>query len=307
MESVAILGVGLIGGSFALALRAAGYTGEILGVSSPSTIERARALGAVDRACTLEEAARHADLLFLAQPVGVIRDSLAAIASHLRPHTLVTDAGSTKAVIVAEAQRHPAMQFLGGHPLAGKEIRGVEAAEAALFQGRTWVLTPVKEDSLHRPAVVEFRAWLERIGAQVVALDAETHDRALAFSSHLPQLAAVALASGCGASGLAEQIAAARLFGPALQEATRLARSPFSIWRDILATNNAPVHHALECYIMKLQQLKEELERGESSGLDREFQAAALFAASIRPSGQLNEERDSSRRSVYLGDEFSRK
>lgn len=285
MESVAIAGVGLIGGSFALALREAGYTGEILGVSSPSTIERARALGAVDRACTLEEAARRADLLFLAQPVGVIRDSLARIAPHLRPHTLVTDAGSTKAEIVAEAQRHPAMQFLGGHPLAGKEIRGVEAAEAALFTGRTWVLTPVTEDFLHRPAVVEFRAWLERIGAHVVALDAATHDRALAFSSHLPQLAAVALASSCGASGLGEQIAAARLFGPALQEATRLARSPFSIWRDILATNSAPVHHALECYIMKLQQLKEELERGESSGLDREFQAAALFAASIRPSG----------------------
>ncbi len=286
MDSVAIAGVGLIGGSFALALRAAGFRGEILGVSSKATLERARAMGAIDRGCGLEEAAAQADLLFLAQPVGAIRDSLAHIAPHVRPGALVTDAGSTKAEIVAEARRFPSLPFLGGHPLAGKETRGLEAAEAGLFAGRTWVLTPAEEDALHRPAVKEFTAWLERIGARVVMLDAEAHDGLLAFSSHLPQLAAVALAATCGASGVGEPIAAARLFGPALQEATRLARSPFSIWRDILATNNGPVQHALECYIIKLQRLKNDLERGENSGLDREFQAAASFAGSIRTSGK---------------------
>ncbi len=286
MESVAIAGVGLIGGSFALALRAAGFTGEIVGVSSAATIERALALGVIDRGCGLEQAARGADVVFLAQPVKTILETLASIAPLVRPEALVTDAGSTKAAVAAAARRLPGLPFVGGHPLAGKETRGVESAEAGLFQGRTWVLTPDTPAALETPVARSFLGWLERIGARVTLLDAEDHDRALAFSSHLPQLASVALAASCGASPAVAAIAGERLFGPALVDATRLALSPFAMWGDIFSTNREAVQYALECYIIKLQQLKKSVEDGENSGLDREFQSAAAFAAALRSAGE---------------------
>ncbi len=147
MESVAIFGVGLIGGSFGLALKKAGFGGEILGVSSEASIHAALERGAIDRGSALEEAARRADLLYLAQPIGRILDTLRHLDPLVRADALVTDAGSTKHAIVTGARKllH-GCQFLGGHPLAGKEKRGVEQAEADLFRGRTYVLTPASPD-----------------------------------------------------------------------------------------------------------------------------------------------------------------
>ena len=143
MKTVVIAGVGLIGGSFALALRKAGFTGRILGVSSPETIRKAVALGAIDRGAGLEEAVDSADLIYLAQPISRILEMLPRIGEFARPSALITDAGSTKSQIVdAAAHSIRGRQFLGGHPMAGKEARGVEAAEAGLFEGRTYILTP---------------------------------------------------------------------------------------------------------------------------------------------------------------------
>src|ERR1700730_14951178 len=143
METVAIFGVGLIGGSFALALKKAGFKGAIVGVSSPATIEAPRACGAIDEALPSEEAARQADLIYLAQPISRILETLPRLNPWVRPDALVTDAGSTKGAIVALASKMlTGAPFLGGHPLGGKEQRGVEHADPDLFRSRHYVLTP---------------------------------------------------------------------------------------------------------------------------------------------------------------------
>src|SRR4051812_19744182 len=196
MKTVAIVGTGLIGSSFALALRKSGFDGTILGVSSERALADAVACGAVDRGARLEEALPQADLVFLSQTIGRILDTVRHIDALLKPGALVTDAGSTKCEIVDVARQSISRgQFLGGHPMAGKETRGAAAADGELFRGRTWVLTPDDRAELETDAAREFRGWLERIGARTVVLDADEHDRVVARTSHLPQLASTALAA----------------------------------------------------------------------------------------------------------------
>ncbi len=166
MKTVAIVGVGLIGGSFALAIRKAGFSGRIIGVSSPGTINRALELGVIDEGLPLQKAAAEADLIYLSQPILQIADSLAELNKWVRPEALITDAGSTKTVIADRAATAISRcQFLGGHPMAGREKRGVDAAEADLFQGRPYVLTPRTEAELHTPMARELAQWIQRIGA----------------------------------------------------------------------------------------------------------------------------------------------
>ena len=194
MQTVAIAGVGLIGGSFALALRRAGFSGRILGISSPATIERALELGVIDEGLPMAEAVGRADLVYLAQPIQRIIECLPEVEQAARPGTLVTDAGSTKRSIVDAARRTlRKAQFLGGHPMAGKESRGVESADAALFDGRPYVLTPESAAELETPAAQNFREMVQQIGARPVVVSADEHDRLVAFTSHLPQMASTAL------------------------------------------------------------------------------------------------------------------
>src|SRR6202041_2915531 len=196
METVAIFGVGLIGGSFALAIRKAGFAGRIIGVSSDHTVRTALESHVIDEALPADVAAAQADLLYLAQPIHRIIDSLAELDVWVKPGALITDAGSTKKAIVDRAsQVISRAQFLGGHPMAGRERRGVEAAEADLFQGRPYVLTPRSPAELETPAARDFQAWIPRIGSFPVILNAKDHDRTVAFTSHLPQLASSALAA----------------------------------------------------------------------------------------------------------------
>ena len=270
-ERVAIVGVGLIGGSFGLALRQAGFAGEITGVSAAGTISRAIVRGAVDRGATLAEAAGAADLIYLAQPVGRILQTLRELDSHVRPDALVTDAGSTKQAIFEAARTHlTRCQFLGGHPLAGKESRGVENASADLFRGAAYILTPSSAEELETAAAKEFRGWIEKIGAREAVLGAEEHDQMLAFSSHLPQLAATALGAV-----LAEIDVIA---GPGLAGSLRLAMSPYEVWRDILLTNREPIETALSAYIQKLEFIRENL---RTRAVEGEFREAAQTAARI--------------------------
>jgi prephenate dehydrogenase len=272
MRTVAIAGVGLIGGSFALALRRAGFDGRVLGVSSERTIREALSLSVIDEGVPLAEAAARADLIYLAQPIARILETIPALGPLLRPGCLVTDAGSTKRRIVEEFSRSlPRGQFLGGHPMAGKETRGVAAAEEALFEGRTYVLTPVDEAQLETPAAREFRSWLDRIGAVTLVMDAGVHDRTVALTSHLPQLASTALAAML-AQRLEENLR--RAAGPGLVDMTRLAMSPYDVWRDILETNSGPVGEALEAYVEALETLRSDLK-------DR-FASAGDFAAALR-------------------------
>ena len=259
MRSVAIVGVGLIGGSFGLAIKAAGFDGEVIGVSAPATIEAALNKGAIDSGAGLAEAAARADLIYLALPVSRILSTLHSLNDLVRPDALVTDAGSTKHVIVETARKHlRRCAFLGGHPMAGKESRGVENAEADLFRGRPYVLTPANPGELEHPVARAFREWLKRIGAQEVVLGADEHDRRVAFSSHLPQLASTALASV-----LADREV---LAGPGLIGSTRLALSAYEIWRDILATNAEPIADALTVYIQKLEYLRDNSAHARDAG-----------------------------------------
>jgi prephenate dehydrogenase len=263
MHRVGIVGVGLIGGSFGLALREAGFDGSIVGVSSVRSISDAQERKAIDSGVTLEEAAASCDLLFLSQPISGILETIRKLGPLVRPGTLVTDAGSTKRAIVDEAARSlPGGSFLGGHPMAGKELRGAAAADGQLFRGRPWVLT----SDLDHP----FRKWIAAFGARELILDASEHDRLVAWSSHLPQLASTALAAVLHDHAPD----AAKVAGPGLLDSTRLALSSFGLWRDILDTNQTEVSVALDAYIAKLQSLK--------SNLEEEFAKGCNFASSLR-------------------------
>jgi prephenate dehydrogenase len=266
VNSVSVVGVGLIGGSFALALRQAGFAGRIIGVSSQPAIEAALARGVIDEALPLAEAASVSDFIYLAQPIERILETIGVIDAYAKAGALITDAGSTKVAIVnrAAASIHRA-RFIGGHPMAGKESRGVEQADADLFRGRPYVLTS-REPGLE--------SWIERIGARLVVMTAEEHDRLVAFTSHLPQLISTALASVIGA-----QADAAKVAGPAAVDLTRLALSPYDIWRDIFATNANSVDAALGAFIAKLEELRATLRSPE---MEQAFESAAAAAKALR-------------------------
>jgi prephenate dehydrogenase len=278
MKSVAIVGTGLIGSSFGLALRQAGFDGPITGVSSPRAIADAIAAGAIDRGAPLAEAVAQADLVFLSQTIGRILDTIRHLDPLVRPDAIVTDAGSTKCEVVDLARQNIARcQFLGGHPMAGKEKRGAAEADAGLFRGRTWALTPDSPSELSTPAARDFRSWLERIGARIVVLDAEEHDRVVALTSHLPQLASTALAAT-----VAERMGASprwRMAGPGLEDMTRLALGSYDLWRDILATNTEHIERALAVYIQKLEHMRENLRTRQ---LQEEFERGAAMADRLR-------------------------
>jgi prephenate dehydrogenase len=275
MQTLAIVGVGLIGGSIGLALRRAGFQGEILGVSSPATIEEAVRLGAIDRGVDLAEAAGRADVIYLAQPISGILQTITELTGRVRPDCLVTDAGSTKVEIMRAAEGIPL--FTGGHPLAGKEARGVSAADAQLFRNRPYVLTTKGLDPKEHPQLKDFVNWLSLCGAVPLFLTPEDHDRIVAFTSHLPQLASTVLATTVGSQLLSDE--ELRVSGPGLRDATRLALSPWDVWRDIVSTNGLYITHALTVYIDKLTEMRENLQTQQASD---EFSYAAEVAGRVR-------------------------
>ena len=262
IDTIAIAGVGLIGGSFGLALRRAGFSGRLLGVSSPATIEKAIARGAIDSGVTLDQACAEADLLLLAQPVSVILNVL----PKLRTQAWVTDAGSTKALICAAGHAALGDRFFGSHPMAGSEARSIDAASATLFEGRPWICTSAPPP--------EFAAWITAIGAHLLILTPEEHDHLVALSSHLPQLLSTTLAATLSATG------AERTAGPGLTDMTRLALSSFDLWRDILATNPAAIRAALASFRLHLDSLDSALD--DPAQLEALFARASSFARSLR-------------------------
>ena len=278
MKTVAIVGTGLIGASFGLALKSAGFAGRILGVSSARAIEEALSRGAIDEAAPMEEAVASADLIFLSQTIDRILSTLPLIAPYVRPGALVTDAGSTKTEIVNRAASSLASsQFLGGHPMAGKEQRGAAHACADLFRYRTWILTPTGPGQLDSPAAVEFAGWIRKIGALPLVLSPEEHDRVVALTSHLPQLLSTALAAT-----LAERLSDPEHFragGPGLADMTRLAGSSYEIWREILATNASAIDSALSACIAKLESIRAGL---TSETTQQTFESAATFSSKLR-------------------------
>ncbi len=276
MKRVAIVGVGLIGTSFALALRATGFAGEIIGVSSPRSIQAGVAAGAISRGVSLEEAAEYADLIYLSQPIEQILSTLVKLGPLAPTGCLITDAGSTKGVITQTAHQHVRYAtFLGGHPMAGKEQRGAEMADADLFRQRPYILTP-PEAITEAVDTTEFRLWLERIGAIVLDMDAESHDRTVAFTSHLPQLLSTALASTLAKQSDTD---VSQVFGSGLVDMTRLALSSPDIWMSILSTNKEAISLAISEFTGVLKELQLHL---RDDTLVDQFTYAANFARHIR-------------------------
>jgi prephenate dehydrogenase len=280
MNTVAIVGVGLIGGSFGLSLRKAGFRGEILGVSSPGAITAGLRAGAISSSATLAEAAARADLLYLAQPVDrilVAIEQLALLLAAQRRSTpmLVTDAGSTKTAIVAKAKAVlPPNTFLGGHPMAGKEKSGVEVSEADLFMGRPYVLTPSPD--FDNPLTDEFCSWTERTGARLLQMSAEEHDAVVALTSHLPQLLSTSLAMTLLSHPNPH---VADVHGSGLLDMTRLAMSSPNLWQSIIATNRSEILHALDAFSERLQLVRNGVLTGDIS---TSFVQANTFCRELR-------------------------
>lgn len=269
---VAVLGTGLIGGSFALAVRKHFPHVSVIGYDRPETLARARERGAVqETSAEIADAVRGADLVYVALPISATLNALPTIAAAAaEPSALVTDSCSTKKTICGEAQKYfrGEARFLGGHPMAGKERSGIDSADAEIFRGAPYALIASEEDS--DPRLRNFVSLLQAIGANPVWCDAETHDWAVGIVSHLPQLVSVALA-GVVQDETDETGLPLRLAGTGLHDTLRLAGSPYSVWRDILLTNKENVARSLERLAQAIDHLRTQLAGKE---MEKEFQAA---------------------------------
>ena len=276
LQRVAILGTGLIGGSFAKALRRYTPDMHIAGWDREDVAQQLKASGAVNEAFSnaIEPAIRGADLIYLALPVGVTLDILPEVAQNAAPHALVTDAASTKMRICTAAaelfqDEESTPMFLGGHPMAGRELSGFAQSDADLFQKATYALVgPAQED--RDPRIIAFTKILEKMGARPLWLGAQQHDYAVGLASHLPQLAAVALGSFLY-DRLDENGLPITLAGPGLRDSLRLAGSSYATWRDIVLTNKEVLSAALDLYARRLDDLRERL---GSRDLEADFDAA---------------------------------
>jgi prephenate dehydrogenase len=282
IKQLTIIGVGLIGGSLARALRAAGYVQEIVGVGrSLANLQQAVALGVVDRIETsLSRAAGEADMLVLASPVGAMPEVFAAIAPHLSAKTVITDVGSVKGSITQAARAHLGTrfhQFVPGHPLAGRETSGVAASLPELFHDQRVILTPVAETDASALAAVE-GMW-RAAGAKVVHMPVAEHDAILAATSHLPHLLAYALVDQ-----LAQAPAALRVFdyiGNGFRDMTRIAASDPVMWRDICLANRAALLQAIGGYRGQLDRLAQAIEQADVSALAEFFTRARTLRAGL--------------------------
>jgi len=271
-EKIGIIGLGLIGGSIALAARELWPTSLVIAVDHKDVLETAMRLHAIDVAADDPVVLAEADIVVLAAPVVQNLAVLAELDEHVRTPAVVTDVGSTKRAIVEAARELPdRFTFIGGHPLAGAARSGLEYARPDLFRGRPWILTS-GEPRAAADALERLSSFVRALGAVPKAMTAEAHDRLVASLSHLPQLTASALmqvvGDRIGADGLA-------LAGRGLADTTRLASSPADIWKDIAATNADEIGPALDALIAVLEDLRKDL--GDGDRLTEVFEQAARW------------------------------
>ena len=279
IRQITVIGTGLIGGSFALAIRKAGFTGRVMGCDRELVLQQARERGAIDAGFSdPAHAAQGSDVILLATPVGSIIDLIERIGPTVPPQSLLTDVGSTKMEIADRARavfgQQAGQRFLPGHPMAGREQGGIEHADADLFRGAAWITTPLGETS---SAAAAFLGMIAGIGARVLALEPERHDRLCAWLSHLPQMVATALAASL-AEEFSDDPHALELAGPALRDMTRTAASPYAMWRDIALTNRGNLQDALLQLEQRLAHLRENL---STRDLAAEFDLANNFRKAL--------------------------
>lgn len=274
--TVCIVGVGLIGGSFGLAVKKHGIAGRVIGVArTAATIEKAIACGAIDEGFDdVAAAAREADFVFLAPPVAQMHGLCEKIAPALRAGAIVTDAGSTKADIVRDCS--PLFQgkaaFVAGHPMAGSEQSGVEAARADLFEGAMWLLTPTPRTADY--AVSNLKKLIETLGAKPLLMDPDTHDQLVAVASHVPHVVASALMH-VFLETKAEHEQVQELVASGWRDATRVAAGSPEMWRDICLANGDAVATGLGRLILELDKLRDMLQLHDADGVLNWFEAAA--------------------------------
>jgi prephenate dehydrogenase len=274
-KQVTIIGTGLIGGSLGLALKKRRLARRVVGCDRAPVLERAQDCGAIDSGTgNPADAVRGSDLVVLATPVISILDLIERFGRALPPKTLMTDVGSTKADIVERAAktfgRGASQRFLAGHPMAGKETSGVESADADLFEGAAWFVTPLPGQDVYSGLCEEFIRCAEKMGARIAVLDASDHDRFCAWISHLPQMVSTALAATL-VDEFGVDAPVLDIGGRALREMTRISGSPYSMWRDIAITNKKNLADALHKLEQRLGHIRENLDSRE---LAAEFERA---------------------------------
>lgn len=274
-KRIVIAGVGLIGGSFALALKAAGYSTQIVGLGrSAASLARAQSLGLIDEiASDWASALAGADLVLLAMPVGQMNAAMAAMAPHLEANTLVTDAGSTKADVIEALYTHLSANianFVPAHPIAGAERSGPDAAFAELYVGRKLVLTPLPENA--PDSIAKVRAIWAACGAEIHQMSPQEHDRVFAAVSHLPHLLAFGLVHELSGRANADQLFKYAASG--FRDFTRIASSSPEMWRDICVANRQALLAELDAYLTELAYVRALLLQGSGPALENLFTEA---------------------------------
>ncbi len=282
VDRLTVIGVGLIGGSFARALRAAGAVGTVTGWDADSAnLAAAGELGVVDRvAASAADAVRDAQVVFISVPVCAIPGVVREIAPYLRPGCVVTDGGSVKAALLAECEgvMPPGCCFLGGHPIAGTEHSGAAASFATLYQGRRCILTPTDATDAAAYDMVA-RLW-QAAGAQVCSMEAGRHDRIFAEISHLPHVVAYALVHAVGTADVEGENVLSYTAG-GFRDFTRIASSDPAMWRDISLMNRNALLASIDGFSRSLAELRDRIERSDAGGLAEFFTIAKQFRDGI--------------------------
>ncbi len=283
-EQLGLIGCGLMGGSFALALKRAGLVKRVVGYSkSPSTTERARQLGVIDiEAPSALMAVSGADLVLLAVPVAATETTLKAIRHLLNPGMLIMDVGSTKRDVVDAARRALKQDvglFVPCHPVAGREVSGVEHADADLYAGKRLIVTPIERTRVSK--INQADAVWRAIGCEVVHMSPEQHDAAFAAISHLPHMLAFALMNSI--AGQADGEAFLSLAGPGFRDFSRIAASDPQVWRDVLVANREEIGTQLAHFQKALAELQQQVDAGQTDELERLINRASVARAHWRP------------------------
>ena len=284
-EQLGLIGCGLMGGSFALALKRAGLVRRVVGYSkSPSTTERARQLGVIDiEAPSALLAVSGADLVLLAVPVAATEATLKAIRHLVNPDMLIMDVGSSKRDVVDAARRvlkHDVGVFVPCHPITGREVSGVENADAGLYQGRQVILTPIERTLTTK--LDKARALWQALGCEVLEMSPESHDAAFAAVSHLPHLVAFALMNSIADQPEGQDYLS--MAGPGFRDFSRIAASDPQMWRDVLIANREELGRQTALFQQALADLQKLIASGQADDLERQINRASHARANWRVS-----------------------